>query len=99
VNSETKHTALPWTYSPYRASIKASDGSLVGLFHDGHGLAVNPDDAELIVRAVNSHDELVEALKEMLASARPNQVENSAMFYTWQQARAALAKVEKGVQP
>jgi hypothetical protein len=41
----------------------------------------------------------VEALKEMLASARPNQVENSAMFYTWQQARAALAKVEKGVQP
>lgn len=67
--------------------IEGANGEIVCAAHD---LAeIEPDDAALIVRAVNSHDALVAALRDLLDGSEP-----------WDEratrARAALALAEQG---
>ncbi len=59
----------------------------------------NPDNAEFIVRACNSHDELLEALEElvtMVEHAREEGYDNID-YYTTQPARLAIKKAKKSV--
>jgi hypothetical protein len=72
------HTAIPWIHGgglfvtssgrPERF-IRAGDGSGIVAYVEGpKDLAVA--NAQLIVRAVNSHDELLSALRDLLAAER-----------------------------
>lgn len=87
-----RHTPTPW-----------QDVAISGVRHDHDGFTVwthwLPDqpseqrraNVEFIVRAVNCHEELIEALKAVVAVADRKTVE-------FDQARAAIAKAEGGVE-
>jgi hypothetical protein len=47
-----------------------------------------------IVRRVNHYPEVVQALKDALASARPHPMENGAMYHAWEVARKVLESNE-----
>lgn len=61
--SEVKRTPTPWSLLPARTlvNIKGPRGEQIGQ------LEINSPNARFIVRAVNSHDELLAAAKEMFA--------------------------------
>lgn len=61
-------TPRPWKYSPYHKSIQSTeiskDGCVLKIADlDLASYGVNEANAALIVRAVNNHDALIEALK------------------------------------
>jgi len=63
---ETEQSPLPWTiFDQGHLFIDDADGHPVAIIEKRDGFASN---AELIVRAVNSHEALVEALEELLAA-------------------------------
>ena len=78
----TEHTPTPWQISDARtvddtAMIVGGEGFEFGLIAD-----VTEDyDAAFIVKAVNAHDALVEALK--LARARIEYTQSAAKFVMW----------------
>jgi hypothetical protein len=63
----TNHTPLPWEASRVITgaivAIEDRRTNLLGLSVDGYAIFMNPADASLIVKAVNNHERLVEALK------------------------------------
>ena len=76
---ETKHTPTPWKahqasdkYYYITGKLKADDVEMIGapvecrlaVLYDGPGA-----DAKHIVKCVNSHEKLVEAIKDLLAAA------------------------------
>ena len=103
--NEEPWSRLPWSLTPSGAIVDA-DGALVGTTHidtDDHA------DAALIVTAVNSHDELLEALRWMLGVAEARNCDPRArtvnLKFTrltlnmWQEkARAAIAEAEGGAR-
>lgn len=66
------HTPTPWIarLNGDCSCIRASDNDLVTLGDHDTGLCMTEDDASLIVRAVNAHDALVEALELQDMAAR-----------------------------
>jgi len=97
-----KHTATPWTKykrMPGKCTIEISRLGLRTVIaridddelcpeHHGHYEA----NAEFICRAVNSHDELVEALKDAVRTLRTDGYSD----FTLQRPLDAIAKAEKG---
>lgn len=90
---ETKHTPLPW-----------GDCGLSVVDRNGETIAVAPADKNadanirFIIRAVNSHDELVEALKDMVLEFDLREHRDGCICSCCsaiRQARAALAKATK----
>lgn len=61
--SNTKHTPTPWTLDAYKDVIGADDVTVASVYCTVQG-GVDMDDlnAAFIVRAVNSHEQLVTAL-------------------------------------
>jgi hypothetical protein len=61
------HTPGPWTYDQaYRELVrKTGDGDYqpIGTFHN----APTPEDIEFLLRAVNAHEDMLSALKELKA--------------------------------
>jgi hypothetical protein len=99
--TETKHTPLPWAITCNEMK------SCVGLeIHSGKNTIVYQDvwhefaeqakaDFAMIVRAVNSHDELCEAVKFALKYAAMREEKGDAMPSQLTNAlRAALAKAD-----
>ena len=75
--SDTKRTPLPWSRSDYREDIVDSDGELLATTYsmDDGGDDAAAANAAFIVRAVNSHEQLVSALRasnEAILSACSN---------------------------
>ena len=65
MKTEMKHTPTPWrmarvNYFPSTAGFEINSGA------NWYAFAKIEGDAEFIVRAVNSHEELLEALKELV---------------------------------
>lgn len=93
-----KHTPTPWTYEPVEENIFGADGRRVGRFHAGrndHGNDARPRkvDREFIFRAVNNHDELVDALSGLISAADyMNWPQNHEV---WQKARVALDRARE----
>ena len=90
----SKATARPWATS----AVTEADGSTIwdvcaadagDMIADLKGLDNAEADAALIVRAVNSHEALVAALRDLLDGSEPWDVRAT-------QARAALALAEQG---
>lgn len=95
-----KHTSTPWTINPSAGlgvTIRAADGvkPVVEVWANGDDYAAN---AALIVRAVNSHDELMaaadEALNVLIGCCIPmhGDDDRNAILSVQQQLRVALAK-------
>ena len=63
-----KHTALPWSFEAEGAdyAVRGANGELLILDTCYYPSAPFPEDAAFIVRAVNSHDDLVEALEAVV---------------------------------
>lgn len=92
--SEAKHAPLPWTFDelPEWGEIYDANGGLIATVNET--AEEIKADAEFIVRAVNCHDELLEALQLFLQGAtRIDYDENSWVFVeAVDAARAAIAK-------
>lgn len=92
MSAEAKHTPLPWPEPEY-------DNHGNGSFHEWWSLVgasfTNKADAYLAWRAVNSHAELLEALKRLLASASPTEIEHPRMYAAWVLAISAVRKAER----
>jgi len=93
-----KHTPTPWyiEMSGGEYTIKGSNGQTVLLIGDDRRLIPMPNDGELILRAVNAHEALVEALEAMLGINNPQGGEIGHIDYpeAVKLARAALAKAK-----
>lgn len=76
------HTPLPWAIGGRANLIEGADGSYV-INSDGF----TPEDAAFIVRAVNAHDDLLEACK---AFVRPHYTSNKKI----ERCQAAILKAE-----
>ena len=99
--TEHKHSPLPWKLhskahahieTSYGRSTAACGGVTDGQLEDG-GQSENKANAKFILRACNSHYELVEALEQILAMA----IADEKPQYRWHTediARAALAKTK-----
>lgn len=84
-----EHTPTPWTKSAslldgFEKCICTESGETIAFLD-------NNDDAKFIVRAVNCHDELVEALKVMVDYFKDTTPTHSMVLY---KAEQALAKAE-----
>lgn len=91
--NETKHTPGPWRVGDAGATVfgpKKPDGSLPEIIAS----RLKGDNARFIVRAVNCHDELLEALRNIANDSRFWQLDSSYQ----EQARAAIAKAEGGAE-
>ncbi len=80
-------TRRPWEVGKDKYTIWSKSGVYVGNTYAG-------DDAELIVKAVNSHDALVAALRLWIDEARFWSPESLEYDMAWQQATAALKLAE-----
>ena len=99
-----RHSPLPWTVEPPQVPsglthIYAIDPHAAGDPGDYVTVAdyVNPDDAAFIVRAVNSHAELVQALEQCsfaLGKLVPSGDFSDANWWALDAAVAALAKAK-----
>lgn len=88
--SAANHTPTPWVYST------ATDGTCsIWCDHDVKviGRAATETNAAFIVRAVNSHDELVAALRKVSAGISPD-MDSKDCDYLRGLIRAAFAKVK-----
>lgn len=92
-NNDAQHSALPWRLDNGRVLDPVNDKVIVNGF--AMPLGMHPKDreatanAELIVRAANSHSQLVEALKNLLALSRPH-FSDSVQMLALNEAEAAL---------
>jgi len=89
----SKHTALPWEEHDYYVSDK--DGNTIALTDNGdpEKFEIHQANAEFIVRACNSHYDLLEALKTLSGQESLTYKEyNQAII----QAQQTLAKATKG---
>jgi len=109
-----RHTPIPWyiegeSGNPHEAYIIVGDkqGSTIAWTSNSFDDSSNEEyiseedtaNAQFIIRACNSHDELLEALENLIGSGRlPEcEVDESAeqRFYeVWQQAEQAIAKAK-----
>jgi hypothetical protein len=84
------HTPTPWHvtygYEQYVVGFRFADGSPHFKLHDGDGTQL-----QAVVDKLNAHDDLVEALRELLEHTDKNCV----TVGDCNQARAALAKVQQ----
>jgi hypothetical protein len=85
--------------TPFRAPPRAEqeiNGQRVIIGKDGYGVALVTfdEDAAFIVKACNSHDELVAALKKCAAVCAGHDMSKSALVDALEAARAALAGAE-----
>ena len=88
--AEQTHTPTPWTLNAEREKIEDADGEFVtrlslSRYHDDRADPIAEANAAFIVRACNSHDELVAALRALL---RDGEHDDDAI----NAAHAALAK-------
>ena len=63
-----KHTDTPWivnVWSTGRRTIERENGLVIAEVHTTHLQEERAGNADFIVKAVNCHDEMLEALKEM----------------------------------
>lgn len=67
-----EHSKLPWVLSEvnYDYDITSADGSVVMVDTAYYPIAPSRTDADFIVKAVNLHGELVEALERVLSVSR-----------------------------
>ncbi len=88
--SESKHTPLPWMADGGEVRAESGNGRTVALLYS----ITNEDEANaaLIVRAVNSHDDLVSALEIMIRAFNVSDVDPIVAFTSIERARAALKK-------
>ena len=64
---DTKHTPTPWRYEAATKTIRSDPANYWLASMDSWDGAVNHDhNAEFIVKCVNAHDRLVEALRDLL---------------------------------
>lgn len=89
-----KHTPTPWYFSPISCDVWANPGfTICEVYPSGHETEEKKANAEFIVRAVNCHDELVEALQRLRnAEKAPRQEWVDALA----SADIALTKAGKG---
>lgn len=94
MTTKTAHTPLPWTHSRvWGSEIGISDHKIMNSGGKSVATDATPQDAALIVRAVNSHDALVAALEQIERLGREcdrNRIDVATMLS--EIARAALAK-------
>jgi hypothetical protein len=62
MKTKTHHTPTPWRYNPSQGL----DREIIRHFGEVVGKIEKREDAEFIVRAVNSHEALLEAAKEFM---------------------------------
>lgn len=104
-SAKAAHTALPWhkcpthgrmleTYSQTRAIVQAGKANLIaGVFGDVAGGEETAEaNAELIVRAVNNHADLLAALIEAQATLLHNGIDTGPLPGISQRIRSAIAK-------
>lgn len=75
--------------------IELENGNAAGRSYQILGENITPEQGAFIVRAVNSHEALVEALHNLLANARPYSSDDGIWPLIISQAEAAL-KLAKG---
>ena len=98
-----KHTPTPWKYEAQKGSDSRyeiySDGAWIATVYHGYGqpdLNETHSNAEFICRAANCHDDLLEALENMIAQfAKYTPKLNHAKCWEIIQAKAILAKATK----
>jgi len=101
---KTKHTPLPWSYwideEKKQAYIEGADYFKI---HDLYtGATYREGNAELICRACNCHDKLLEALKELLfasqvvdGSEKPTDEDINRLLDAHGAAQIAITEAEK----
>ena len=73
---KTKHTETPWKVKGNNIDIMAPDVAIGELLvakvtHDGHDALEVQANAQFIIKAVNNHDALVEALQKLVLAVDP----------------------------
>jgi hypothetical protein len=66
----TKHIKLPLAYSSHRQILDADRNLVIEVLSGGPGIEAADELQQLVVKAVNSHEQLVEALKAVMESLR-----------------------------
>lgn len=92
-----KHTDLPWCIEKYRNDNDYR--AIVGLHGEEVATEIRTHDTELIVKAVNNHERLLEALEEMLEAHEENEWSVSIAgtkrcHDSWDKARAAIKEAQ-----
>jgi len=91
------HTATPWVYPTGSVTVRTKVGS-IHLCNMSNGVPLKEQEAnaEFIVRAVNAHDELVKAIKDLLYLFDIGNMEDEPDEPEQVRAKKVLAKAEKG---
>ncbi len=101
----TEHTPTPWEIGACGTSIRAGEGGEIhiGSTHAGHGTFYSVQaNAAFIVRAVNNHERLLTALRQIQETAehdiqRGIVPDDSIVWQIEADARAAIAAAEHPV--
>lgn len=104
--SETNHTPTPWKVLGRYANGEVKIGSMKperGNEYCSYALIGTYTDAEFIVRAVNSHEALVDVVKKLSSMCPSNEglgghAPLQAFLHLGQLAREVLAKAEQGAK-
>jgi hypothetical protein len=90
----TQHTPTPWNVNGL--SIEDQNGDLIGFLNAGDGVATAHEDAAFIVRAVNCHEELIEALRSLFGAIKFSgwNIDDLKWTQPMAEARKAIAKAE-----
>lgn len=87
------HTPTPWSYADdgFYGCIIASNGEPLFGGEPSEGRIENNEDTKFVLRAVNSHDELVKAVKELFSCYRDGLRADLTIVEGW---RDVIAKAE-----
>lgn len=101
MNTNAKHTQLPWSNDPMQPTIWANDGdtkvaTIADLpWKNGKSNWMEEQaNAEFIVRACNSHYELVESAREALGMIEYHCADNPRFQFVLQHLKKALASAQ-----
>ena len=99
-----QHTPGPWKIDHFNTStgcyqISGHEQVLnLAFVQDYSDEGDSDQEAKANARLIAAAPDLLEALKDLIASASPTEKEHPRMFAAWQQARAALTKAKGGNQ-
>lgn len=92
--TKSKHSPLPWKFGNYGSDIVDANGNMVVCCWQSQIAEDNFANAELVLRAVNCHDELVEACKRLLAVCEKWHLDDPVCNDGWNAARLRRMAIE-----
>ena len=101
---EKKHTVTPWNVQGKTVITVWSEKYRIAILDSNNGAPINVANAALIVRAVNNHDKLLEALEGLVGRLKwkdcttfeKYKIETEKNNIAWDKARSAITAAKEG---